>query len=87
MKHIKHEIPVELKLTIQEHSQIEGWNKKHDRACPFLKKEPHDKYTSEFSPYGTIGGGRTYCLTPTSIGTIITVRCACGEEFLVDNNL
>jgi hypothetical protein len=82
---MKHQIriPREVDLTDDEIKQIEKWSKKHNKKCPILKKHK-DKTTS---PYGTIGGGRTYTFTPTSIGTIITVECPCGEEFLVDNNL
>lgn len=78
---MRHNIPNEVNLSEEEIIQIENWNKRHDRSCPILTKK------SKFSPYGTIGGGRTYCFTPTSIGTIITVKCACGEELVVDNNL
>jgi len=87
---LKHNIPNEINLTEEEITQIENWNKRHDRACPILTKNPskyYNKHQDCFSPYGAIGGGRTYCFTPTSIGTIITVKCTCGEEFIVDNNL
>lgn len=78
----EHNVPSELLVTDDEREQIKKWNRTHDKTCTILKNCKEDE-----SPYGAIGGGRTYSLTPTSIGTIITVRCACGEEFLVDSNL
>ena len=34
---------------------------------------------------GTIGGVFTYEFTPTSIGTIGTIKCVCGESFTFEN--
>jgi len=31
-------------------------------------------------PTGAIGGKRTYCFTPTNIGTAIVIKCVCGKE-------
>jgi hypothetical protein len=80
---MKHQFPPNTIYNEDEEKQIKEWNRKHDRKCPILKNHK-DKTTS---PYGTIGGGRTYTFTPTSIGTIMTIECACGEEFVIDNNL
>lgn len=44
----------------------EAWIKKHS--------EEHDMYC------GAIGGRWTYKITPTSLGTILVVQCACGAE-------
>src|SRR5579864_1076820 len=65
-----------------EQKQIEDWNKKHDKHCPIIKKAKKWE-----SPYGAIAGGRTYQFTPTSIGTIISVKCACGADFMPHQNL
>lgn len=43
------------------------WIDKHE--CKF-----RNKYT------GSIGGTTTYQFTPTSIGTVIVVKCACHQE-------
>lgn len=34
---------------------------------------------------GAIGGRFTWSFTPTSIGTIVVIRCACGESLDVTN--
>jgi hypothetical protein len=81
---MKHQIPREIDYTDSEIEQITRWNRSHDRKCPIMRNAKNDKYTS---PFGAIGGSRTYSLTPTSIGPIMTIRCACGEEFVIDNNL
>jgi hypothetical protein len=81
-----HEIPREINFNDDEIEQITRWNKSHDRRCPIMRNYKNAKYTDS-SPFGAIGGSRTYSLTPTSIGPIMTVRCACGEELVIDNNL
>jgi hypothetical protein len=53
----------------EEIVKIEEWQKKHDKKCPYYKNS------------GAIGGRMTYSFTGTSIGGIVKVKCACGEEF------
>jgi len=70
-------------MTDDEWKQIVEWEEKHDLECSIITNHK-DKDTS---PYGTIAGGRTYCFTPTSIGTFITVKCCCGVSFICDSNM
>jgi hypothetical protein len=37
--------------------------------------------------HGAIGGAITFCFTNTTIGQIQTVKCACGEKYVVDTKL
>lgn len=47
----------------------------HDKECIYTQP------TEDGLPRtGAIGGRLTYSFTPTSIGTIATVKCACGYE-------
>lgn len=68
-----------------EKKQMDDWERQHDLECPIMLT--HKLLNFSGHPYGTIGGGRTYCFTPTSIGTFITVKCCCGAEFRVNSNL
>lgn len=34
---------------------------------------------------GAIGGKLTYCFTPTGLGVIFEVKCACGEKLNLTN--
>jgi len=34
---------------------------------------------------GSIGGEYTYCITPTSLGEGVRVKCSCGEEIDVSH--
>lgn len=43
------------------------------RAVAFMKRHKHPGQN-----YGAIGGHITYSFTPTGLGTIIVIRCACG---------
>ena len=43
------------------------WLKNHKEECPVWGKT-------------AIGGALTYSFTPTGLGTITTVKCACGEK-------
>jgi len=52
--------------------QIDAWNKNHN--CNMKEN------------IGTIGGRLTYSFTPTGLGEIVTVKCACGEELDLTNS-
>ena len=58
-------------ITKEENNAIAEWERKHNL----------EKHGSETVYYGAIGGGMTYIFVPTSIGTVCTVKCLCGEEF------
>ena len=58
-------------ITKEENNAITEWERKHNL----------EKHGSETVYYGAIGGGMTYIFVPTSIGTVCTVKCLCGEEF------
>jgi len=47
------------------------WDKKHQ--CKFKNN------------CGAIGGRLTFTFTPTGLGVIIKVKCACGEELDLSN--
>ena len=55
---------------------------KTERATFFRWIDEHDKTCKFADPMkgGAIGGRLTYSFTPTSLGTITTVKCACGEK-------
>lgn len=57
------------KMYEEEWAALEGWMETHDAKCPLYKNA------------GCIGGRMTYSFTPTSIGTVIKVDCACGSKF------
>lgn len=44
----------------------------------FLKK--HQCQYSGFENQGVVGGRFTYTFTPTNLGTVVKLKCACGEE-------
>lgn len=47
----------------------------HNKDCVYGKPTKNG-----LPPGGTIGGVYTYCFTPTTIGTVKTVKCACGHK-------
>lgn len=57
-------------ITPEEHEIIEDWKKKH-----IEEKHNGDSYA------GAIGGRYKYIFVPTSIGTIGSIKCSCGETF------
>ena len=57
-----------------EDNAIENWINEHINT-----KHNRNSYA------GVIGGRFTYEFTPTSIGTIGTVKCSCGESFIFQN--
>lgn len=46
------------------------WLTEHDKACRF----------ADPAKQGASGGRLTYSFTPTSLGTVTKVGCACGGE-------
>ncbi len=52
-------------LSQKDFEKIEKWDTTHD-CC--IQSE------------GACGGRLTYSFTPTSLGTVIKVQCACGKE-------
>lgn len=58
------------KITPEEYEAIEEWKKKHVE-----EKHNGDTYA------GAIGGRYKYIFVPTSIGTVGSIKCSCGETF------
>ncbi len=50
----------------------------------FDDKEKMDRWVAnhncKYKYLGAIGGRFTYCFTPTGLGVITKVKCACGAE-------
>lgn len=57
-------------LSEKEREVESKWLKKHNKTCIF--KNP-DKQ-------GAIGGRISYIFTPTSLGVLTKIKCACGEQ-------
>lgn len=57
-------------ISEEEYEAIQKWQEQHEA-------EKHDGKKSQ----GACGGRYTYCFTPTSLGTVGTVKCTCGEGF------
>ena len=59
-------------LSSEENVKFAAWSTKHLAECPIKST-------------GTIGERFTYSFTPTSLGTVVVVKCACGaSEVLTD---
>lgn len=63
-------------ISKQEHKTLQEWLKKHNKKC---------KFANPIS-CGVIGGRLTYMFTPTSLGCLTGVKCACGKILLIDIN-
>ena len=57
----------------KDYQRAKEWSGQHDQE----KHTPPGK-TSRYS--GAIGGAYTWCFTPTNIGTVVKIKCSCGEE-------
>lgn len=56
-------------LNKSEDEKLSEWLKEHDKNCPYAP--PNNS--------GAIGGSLTYSFTPTSIGIVKKITCACKE--------
>jgi len=61
-----------MRFTLDEDKlkKIGEWLNEHDKTC---------KFASRLSQ-GACGGRLSYMFTPTDIGVVTKVKCACGEE-------
>lgn len=62
-------------LTIEDNNKVREWLDTHNKTCKF-----YDDGSTPSNPCGAIGGRLTHMFTPTGLGLIITVNCACGEN-------
>ena len=60
----------EFTIDDKEYEVYRDWFNKHNESCKL--KNPNNQTT--------IGGRITFSFTPTGLGTVITVECACGEK-------
>ena len=61
-------------LTDEEYEQIKKWANTHNCSCRYNGRPSRS----------CIGGEISIIFTPTSIGTAISAKCACGEELDLD---
>jgi len=64
---------MEFHIPLDKLPVVNKWLKEHNKTCVHYKNQ------------GAIGGRLTYTFTPTGLGTIRKVKCACGEEKDVSN--
>ncbi|GMQ95321.1 MAG: hypothetical protein BMS9Abin13_434 [Patescibacteria group bacterium] len=54
----------------KEKNKLSDWLKEHNKTCSF----------ADIGNQGAIGGRISYIFTPTGIGCVVEVKCACGEK-------
>lgn len=69
-------------ISEEQNKKITAWSEEQNKK--WLAARAEQAKTSEtpmgLSPYGAIGGELIYSFTPTSIGVVVKVRHASGEE-------
>lgn len=63
-------------ITEEQQKIFENWKTIHNKKCVF----------SDPMKQGAIGGRFTYIFTPTGLGVITKVKCACGDEIDLTNS-
>ncbi len=63
---------------ITQHNEVEikSWLERHDKTCMFKAR----------SGQGAVGGRLTYSFSPTDVGVMKKVSCACGAETSIGLN-
>jgi len=69
---------VKFELMGEELQKYQSWEAEHNETCPY-----YDDGSSPAPKIGAIGGRTTFSFTPTGVGTVVVVKCACGEEINV----
>lgn len=67
---------MEFNFTEEQWKTIRHWQRTH--KCKFRMPDG-----SQY--FGCAGGGYDYCFTPTGLGMLAEVRCACGAKIDVDD--
>lgn len=62
-------------LSETEVQKLDEWLKEHNLTCPYASSRRQ----------GAIGNRLTYSFTPTTLGTISSVKCACGTTEILTN--
>ena len=65
-------------LDDEQEKKVRDWQNSH--KCAFRQADGSRRG-------GSFGDLETYCFVPTSIGTIVVVKCACGAEIDVTGEL
>lgn len=65
-------------LDDEQEKKVSDWQKNH--KCPFRMEDGCRRG-------GSFGDIETYSFTPTSIGIVVTVKCACGSKIDVTGEL
>lgn len=66
---------MQFNLTDDESIKMADWLIAHNSKCKY-----YDDGTKPYNPVGAIGGRLTYSFTPTGLGVITIIKCACGAE-------
>jgi hypothetical protein len=53
-----------------ERAKLMEWITEHDKTCKYADRNKQ----------GACGGRLTYSFTPTGIGMVVKIECACGGE-------
>lgn len=61
---------IEFALDDIQFIKLVKWEREHDKTCKFANPMKQ----------GACGGRLTYSFTPTSLGVVTKIKCACGEE-------
>ena len=65
-------------LDADQQAVFNTWTREHAAGrCPYHIIENNVVYETHS---GAVGGALTYSFTPMSIGLVVKVKCACGEE-------
>lgn len=74
----------EFHLSDEDLEKIKAWDNiktGHKCTCRSCDWDENVKYQ------GTIGGGLSIIFTPTSIGVFTKIKCVCGAELFLDDNM
>ncbi len=55
-------------LSDEQNQKYMDWDTRHYPTCIYYKHS------------GAIGGRLTFLFAPNSVGTVVRIKCACGEE-------
>lgn len=66
---------MKFQTTDKENEKMNAWLQTHVLTCKYWQPTENG-----LLPQGANGGAITYCFTPTNLGLVTEVQCACGDK-------
>ena len=72
-------------ISDDEAAAADAWLEEHAKTCKVWRPKTEGLFAGQVY-HGAFGGAVSYTFTPTSLGTLCHIECACGEKALCNGD-